>query len=116
MELQIPLPVLVVGFAISAVASILICVRIAHSADPLFMKVMLLAIVAIPFFGPVLWLFLDMPSRRPGVPSPFRGPIAPLPTKPKWLAISTRVLILLSGGIVVGLLIYVLLSTIKTIR
>lgn len=114
MEIQALHIALIVGLIVSGVATVAIWRRIVQSTDPSLMKLAVAAIVAIPFFGPLLWLFLDMPSRRPGVAGPFRGPLAPLPTEPKWAAVSAKVLIVLAAIVVTALLIYVLLSTIRT--
>lgn len=51
--------------AISLVGTALCWVRVIKSDDVWFFKVAGLLISAIPFLGPVLFLFLDMPPRIP---------------------------------------------------
>ena len=77
---------------VSALVTVFIWWRIARSSDPLPLKVALGIAVAIPVIGPLFWPFLGMPPRH-NLDGPFKGPRAPLPNSPPWLAISVRVLV-----------------------
>jgi hypothetical protein len=81
--------------AASAVATIFIWRQIYRSVDPVPMKWALAVVAAIPIIGPLFWPFLSMPPRRPEMASsrPFQGPLSQLPSQPRWLAISYRILI-----------------------
>lgn len=84
----------VIVLGASALATLYIWWRIARSHDPLPMKVALGIAVAIPVIGPLFWPFLSMPSRH-SYSAIFKGPIAKHPTRPKWLAVSFRALVVL---------------------
>jgi hypothetical protein len=79
---------------LSAVVTIFIWWRIAQPSDPLPFKLFLGVAVAIPIIGPLFWPFLSMPPRH-NLDGPSKGPRAPIPTNPKWLAVSVRVLVVL---------------------
>ena len=51
--------------ALSLVGTALCWVRVLRSEDSTFFKILGLVISAIPFLGPLLFLFLDMPPRIP---------------------------------------------------
>ena len=75
---------------------------VARSPDPPLFKLVLAAVAAIPFLGPVMWFFIaTMPAKRLGSTPIFRGPVAPNPTRPQWLAWSHLVLAVLAAGMVV---------------
>lgn len=97
----------------SGVISVFLWTRIAKGADPLVMKLATGVVVALPVFGPLLWLFLDMPPKRPGVAAPFAGPITPFPSEPKWAARWARMSAVLLGLAVIALLIYVAVATVR---
>lgn len=89
------LPVLAV-LVVSAAASVYMWTLIYRSNDPTPMKVMLAIGVAIPVIGPLFWPFLSMPPRKhpsQGAVRMYQGPIGPWPKRPRWAAISYRVLV-----------------------
>jgi hypothetical protein len=97
----------------SGAVSIFLWTRIAKGNDPLVMKLATAFVVALPVFGPLLWLFLDMPPKRPGVVPPFSGPLAPFPKEPKWAARWARMSAVLSGLAVIALMIYVAIVIVR---
>ena len=54
-----------VALALSGAASLLCWVRVARSTDPSWFKVLLAAIAAIPFFGPIFFVFINHPPSLP---------------------------------------------------
>jgi hypothetical protein len=82
-----------VALALSAVATGYIWWLISRTNDSLPMKLALGVAVAIPVIGPLFWPFLSMPPRH-SYSAIFKGPIARNPTRPKWLALSFRALVI----------------------
>jgi hypothetical protein len=74
-----------------------------ESNDPLWAKVLLALLAAIPVLGPIMWLFTAaMPPRRAGHGRVFQGPIAQNATSPRWAARSYKVLAYLAAAFVLA--------------
>jgi len=92
----------VVVLGVSAALTLGAWYVVARSPDPPLFKLMLAAVAAIPFLGPVMWFFIaSMPAKRLGSTPIFRGPIDPNPTHPQWLAWSHLALAVLAACIVI---------------
>jgi hypothetical protein len=65
-----------IALAISAIGTVWCWRRIWRSNDPLFFKIPFAIISALPFFGPFIYLFVDMPAGRPRDPRHGRQSLA----------------------------------------
>ena len=101
----------------SAAATLFAWFRIWHSPDPRPFKVLLACVAAVPVLGPIMWFFIaTMPSVRPGAPPPpFRGPVAPNPARPGWLAGSHKVLVAAGGVGVLAAHVYIALAVARVL-
>ena len=106
------LPLLTIVTA-SLAATGYIWTRIAQLRAPAFAKLFLAAIVLTPLLGPLFWLFLFARLPTPRVPEsalPFRGPVAPTPTNPRWLVVAWHSLAVAGAVIIVALNAYVFVT------
>jgi len=93
----------------SAALTVWLWVRILRQPYNPLIKAGQMCVVAIPYLGPLLWLFLDVPSKRSDsarLPSPYQGPTGALPLQPKWAARGYRAILLFAACILLVMYIY----------
>lgn len=99
----------VIALVGSAALTLWLWARILRQPYHSIIKLAQMCIVAIPYLGPLLWLFLDMPTRRTDsarLPSPYQGPTDALPLEPRWAARAYRAMLLVAACILLAMYIY----------